>query len=280
MIKLANDVRADLHSHTTASDGVLLPAELVREAAARGLTHIAISDHDTLAGIAPAQQAAHDHGIDVIPAIEVTCRSGEQEIHVLGLCIDANSADLIAFAGMVRRARYERYVAMVERLRDVCGLADLTVEAAVPVKEGSLGRPELARMLLEMKYVGRLQEAFDMWLGKGKPAFVPNSAPDVSEALAAIHGAGGASILAHCGLYRDGEALAARLLDQGLMGIEVFHPDHSVSRQERLLALARERKALVSGGADFHEHDSPKAKHFGRVYVGRTDLERLFEATN
>ena len=132
---------------------------------------------------------------------------------------------------------------------------------------------------MKLGYVKKLQHAFDEWLGRGKPAFVRNTVPDYQEALGAIHSAGGASILAHCGLYRDGEALAAELIDEGMMGVEIFHPDHSMSRRDRLLAMARQKKALVTGGADFHEPKAPKAKHFGRLYIGEHDLTRLFEAT-
>ena len=268
-------IRADLHAHTTASDGALSPSELIEEAAKRGLTHIAISDHDTLAGIPEALDAAQSLPIEVVPGIELTCKADDREIHMLGLGVDTEDSGLREFSESNRQGRKKRYAKMIELLCSDCGLEEIDAEEVTPTKQGSLGRPQLARELVDLGYVDRMQKAFDLWLGRGKPAYVPNNAPDVRDAIQAILGAGGAPVLAHCGLYRDGEKLAADLFDEEMVGVEVFHPDHSNVRRSRLIELAQSRGAVITGGADFHEFAAPKSKHFGKLYVEREHFEGL-----
>jgi len=272
-------IKIDLHSHTTCSDGALSPVELVREAARRGITHLAVSDHDTTSGIEPARVEAANHNITIIPAIELTCRVRRKErfttVHILGIGVEHEAASLKDYVARVESSRRGRYWAMIGKLRDECGLKisdeDFTPAAGV----ATLGRPQIARRLAELGHCKRMQQAFDYWIGGGKPAYVPHDVPDASEAIAAIAGANGISVVAHPGKYRDGLELAEELLVQGLRGVEVHHPDHSEPTRAALKNMATRHNAFMSGGADFHEHGSPNARFFGECLCEPAEFERM-----
>lgn len=269
------EIRADLHSHTTASDGVLSPSQLVVEAAKRAITHLAITDHDTVAGVPEGQAAAKKAGIEVVPGIEITASVGKQVVHILGLGIDHESAALHKLTDEIVALRRGRYEEMLNRLRKKCGLELPPNEEFLPEVSESLTRPRLARELLALGLVKDVDDAFKRFLGSSGPAFVPHKVPDVALAMKAIDAAGGVASLAHCGLYAAGEEIAEKLLDRGLMAIEVHHPDHDFMRRNRLLKLAHGRCALVTGGGDFHDFDSPKSKYFGNCYTNDNDFRRL-----
>ncbi|MCA8939440.1 MAG: PHP domain-containing protein, partial [Planctomycetes bacterium] len=265
-------IRADLHAHTTASDGALSPTELVTEAAARGITHLAITDHDTVAGFEEAKRAGQKLGVEVICGIEITASVDKQVVHVLGLGVDPSSQRLHDFTAGIVASRRERFVAMLDKVRKVIGLELPPDEELLPEKAESLTRPRLARILIEAGHCQSVDDAFQRYLGKRGPAYVPHIVPEAREAIAVIHAAHGVSSLAHCGLYYEGEAIAERLFDQGLMALEVYHPDHDFLRRERLLKMVHARGALISGGADFHAFESAKAKHFGRSFTNANDF--------
>ncbi len=239
----------DLHSHSTASDGALPPGGVVETAARAGLAACALTDHDTLAGVAEARAVGDRLGIRIVAGVELSLMDGEREVHLLGLHIaqvDALERDL-ATVRSSRRARAER---IVERL-NALGVP-ITVGAVFAESgEGAVGRPHVARALIAGGWARDLRDAFDRYLGAGRPANVEKRRIDVAEGIAMVHDCGGLAVLAHPG--RDGtrdriEALVSR----GLDGIEVLHPGHGDDDVARLMALTDSLGLVPSGGSDWH----------------------------
>ncbi|MBW4838205.1 MAG: PHP domain-containing protein [Paenibacillaceae bacterium] len=246
----------DLHTHTQASDGMNKPAENVRLAKEKGLTGLAITDHDTVAGIAEAQLAGKELGVDVVPGIEISTRAGGRDIHVLGYFLDLEDERLLERLARLRSVREERNGLIIAKLQQL-GLA-ITLEE---VKAGltrplrpdeSLGRPHIADVLVRKGYVSDMREAFDRYLAEGKPGYasLPRIAPE--EAIAWIREAGGSPVLAHPGLYGDDE-LVRSILEHGKPdGIEVYHSDHGPEEELRYAAMAEQYGLIVTGGSDYH----------------------------
>jgi predicted metal-dependent phosphoesterase TrpH len=244
----------DLHTHTTASDGLLTPAALLERARAQGLTAIAITDHDTAAGVREARAqggAAIPAGLELIPGIEVSSEVGARDLHVLGYFIDPESALLREFEEERKRLRLGRLHRMVEQLR-AAGMA-ITIEEvlAQPGGDGAPGRPHVARVLMAKGYVSSMKDCFARVLGKGGPGHVPVEKPQADEAAALIRRAGGIPVIAHAALDGVEEALD-ELVEKGMRGIEVYHPDHGPEARERYAEYARRRGLLVTGGSDYH----------------------------
>lgn len=276
----------DLHAHTRFSDGELSPDELVARAAAAGVRVLAVTDHDTLAGLAEAQQAADARAITLIPGMEVSARlplgsdgegGGAKGVHVLAYFPPGAPPDLSAWAAMRRAARRTRLLAMLERLAALgMPLDPAQVLPADDPEAGNSGhrtpgRPHLARGLLAAGHVGSLQEAFDRWLGEGKPAYVEDQVPAVSEAIGMIHALGGLAVVAHPAvddLDPDLEAMAA----QGLDGVEAYHGSHHAEQAARFHARARALGLLVTGGSDFHGDPPPGEGPGGWRGLGQVDL--------
>lgn len=266
----------DLHTHTTASDGVLSPEALVEKAAEKGLAAIAVSDHDAVEGVAPAQARAAGLGVEVVPAVELTAYEGESELHVLGYFIDAVAGGAVARAlAEFRRVRRER----VERICKVlAGLgAPLEPDAVYAIAgAGAVGRPHVARALLEAGHVSSLKEAFDRFLADDRPACLPKMQIAPARAIEVIHEAGGLAVWAHPGMVGRDELVPALVRD-GLDGLEAWHTHHSGAASERYLELARRHGLVVSGGSDFHGFVKEGAE-LGRPEVGVEVLEALREA--
>jgi predicted metal-dependent phosphoesterase TrpH len=247
----------DLHAHSTASDGSQAPAAAVQAAHAAGLTAFALTDHDTLAGIPEAQAAADALGLRLVPGVELSVHQGDVEVHVLGLHIrdvEALQARLEAFRGF-RRVRAER---MVERLN--AHAVPVTMDAVLgEAAGGAIGRPHVARALVNGGWVRDMREAFDKWLAAGKPAYVEKERLDIAAGIAMIHEAGGIAVYAHPGSDGRRETIEP-LVAAGLDGIEVRHPSHSREDELRLASLAAFFGLVVSGGSDWHG-----AMHGGRV---------------
>lgn len=239
----------DLHAHSTASDGTLSPTDAVLAAQAAGLVAFALTDHDTLAGIAEARVAADACGLRLIPGVELSVHRGSDELHLLGLHIrdvDALQERLEAFRGF-RRSRAEQ---MVTRL-NAAGLA-LTFDAVLGEADGAaIGRPHVARAMVAGGFVKDVREAFDRWLAAGRPAYVDKERLDVAEGIAMIHEAGGIAVLAHPGSDGRRETIEP-LAAVGLDGVEVRHPSHSREDELRLAALAAHFGLVISGGSDWH----------------------------
>lgn len=240
----------DLHCHTTASDGALAPAEVVRLAHAAGVGVLAITDHDTVAAVEEAAVEARPLGVRIVPGVEISARLGDKEIHVLGHFVDPSDARLLSSLADFGHKRRERAERMVEQLR--AHGAPLPLEEVLE-GEGSVGRPHLARLLVAHGHARDFREAFDRWLGKGKPGWVDRPMPAAEDAIALIRGAGGAASLAHPRLSRvSGEELVS-LARAGLSGVEVDHPRQDGDAR-RILRLAAGSLGLeATAGSDFHE---------------------------
>jgi predicted metal-dependent phosphoesterase TrpH len=245
----------DLHAHTTASDGDHAPTALVRHAAAIGLSAIAVTDHDTTAGVAEALQAGKDYGVEVVPGIELSAEVEKGQCHLLGYGIDPASPLLRERLREVLENRASRNEKIVGKLRDL-GF-DVSLEEIRAVAGGEVvARPHFARVLINKGYVGSVQEAFDLYLAKGAKAYVDRDRLTPEEAISLLHTAGGVAVLAHPNnLKRDEEETAveiARLQSLGLDGIEARYNRHTPEDTARYLALAERRGLLTTGGSDFH----------------------------
>ena len=251
----------DLHTHSTASDGLLSPSGLVRKAARLGLHGLALTDHDTTAGIDEAVAAGREHGVQVVAGIELGVAApwsppdSAQEIHLLGYFVDPHDRGLAAAVERMRRSREERAPHIVRRLHEhgvALSLADVAREAGGSV----LGRPHVARALVAAGAVPDVDTAFSRFLGNGRSCHVARDLLPASEALAVIRGAGGLPVLAHpglCSIHVD--ELADRLpglREQGLEGMECGHPSHSAGLPRRLERIAAAHGLLVTAGSDYH----------------------------
>lgn len=242
---------ADLHLHTYHSDGTRSPKEVVDVARAHGLDIIAISDHDNLAAYYEIRSYAEQCGLTLIPAIELSCAFEGVDVHVLAYAFDPLDERIDARLRGFRETRQRRGYAIVERLRSL-GIsisADRVDELAAG---GAMGRPHVARALVEAGHVSSVSEAFDRYLGTGKPANVEKERFRIAEAISLIRDAGGLTSIAHPTLYPDHERLVPRLLDGGIDGVEVMHPDVDALNRERYTNLARFRGKLTTGGSDDH----------------------------
>ena len=239
----------DLHAHSTASDGAAPPAALVAAARQAGLSAIAVTDHDTVAGVRPAIAAAEGSGLRVVPGVELSAVDTSGETHLLGLHLaDLESLDArLAELRDMRRTRAERIVQRLNALGVRVTMEEVLRQAA----GGAIGRPHIARALIANGWAGDLRTAFDRYLGAGRPAFVAKDRLSLADAIAMVHRAGGVAILAHPGAAATVERLKA-LTALGLDGVEVRHPSHDDAEVGRILALTERLGLLPSGGSDWH----------------------------
>ncbi len=242
---------AELHSHSDHSDGSFSPEMVVEIAHSEGLAALALTDHDTVSGVAAARHRAEEIGIEFIAGVEFSSHLGKKEIHILGLFIDDLNSDLIAATEQARLFRRERAHVIVGKLRELrLGVSFADVELAAGA--ASMGRPHIAAALVEVGAVPHVDSAFHRYIGNGGPAFVPKPTLSASEVIRTIHAAGGAAILAHPASSRVGEKAILDLADIGLDGFEVLHPKHRPAQQRRLRRLIVSSGLLPSGGSDFH----------------------------
>lgn len=239
----------DLHAHTTASDGRATPEELIALAKAADLQAVAITDHDTLDGLAAGQAAADACGMEFVHGIELSTSDGNREIHLLGLHL--TSTDVLAERLVsVQAARVDRAVTMVAKLNQL-GLPVTMEMVMVQAAEGAVGRPHVARALVAGGWVRDLRDAFDRWLGDGKPANVGKLRLELADGIALIHDAGGVAVWAHPQGEGNRERIG-RFAELGLDGVEVRHPSHNSEDLARLATLCDHFGLLQSGGSDWH----------------------------
>jgi predicted metal-dependent phosphoesterase TrpH len=246
----------DLHLHTTASDGVLSPSEIVRYAKAKGLQAIAITDHDTIEGCEEGLLEGERIGFEVIPGIEISAEYSPGSMHILGFFLDIHHPLLNDRLEYLQKARAERNPKMVAKLNQL-GIEVTYEEVLKASGGGQVGRPHFANVLLEKKVVKSFQEAFDRFLKKGAPAYVDKFRFTSKEALHFIHEAGGVTVLAHpntlgVSRYSELEKLILQLVDEGLQGIEVYYPEHSSTEVAQYKTLADRCHLLSTGGTDYH----------------------------
>ena len=241
----------DLHSHTTASDGTLTPRELVREAARRGVRVLAVTDHDSTEGLAEAlDEAARCRPLEIVPGIEINCDVDGGEIHILGYSMDYEIPWFQAFCREQREERRARVHRMAERLAAL-GMPIDPAEVFALVREGSAGRPHVAQVMVRRGYVKSVREAFDRYLGAGKPGHVPRKKLSPENAVRLLRRAGGVPVLAHPGLAARDERIPA-LVAAGLMGIECYYNEHSAAQTGAYVQMCRDRGLVATGGSDFH----------------------------
>jgi predicted metal-dependent phosphoesterase TrpH len=266
----------DLHSHSTASDGQY-PAEQVAErAAAAGLRVWALTDHDSVAALVDAGAAAEARGIRFIGGIELSVHLDRREVHVLGHFVDPGSAALRSFEDLLAEKRRVRMGEIVEKLA-AAGVA-LAPEEVERFSGGkTLGRPHVARAMVERGVVSSVKEAFDRYLGEGRPAYVGRYRLTAQEAIALVRGAGGAATLAHPGVNRIESGDLERLQGWGLVGVEAYHPDHVPSQREKYLGIARALDLVPTAGSDFHGEEVAPGRKLGMVTMPEQELARLEE---
>jgi len=256
----------DLHLHTNASDGLLEPEALVARVAEAGVTSMAVTDHDTVAGLDRAEAAAQARGLRFVPGIEITAVEDGRDVHVLGYFFDRAHKPLGAFLDAQRADRRRRVKDILARLASMGMPLD---PGAVPERTAgrAIGRPAIAAALVRAGYVANTAEAFDRFLGTEGAAFVPRQGAPVREVVQVIREAGGLASIAHPGLHRD--PLLVQRLVADVSGapdaLEVFHTDHDDEATVRLLALAGQRGLSITGGSDFHGDAAGRAIGLGRI---------------
>lgn len=246
----------DLHLHTTASDGSLTPAAVVGLARERGLKAIAVTDHDTIAGCPESHAAGSRLGVEVICGVEISADWPQGTLHMLGYFFDSFPHSLDQGLKELQDNRAKRNLEMIVKLQNL-GLAISEDDIVRASGGGQIGRPHFAKVLVEKKCVKSMEEAFDRYLGKGKPAYVEKDRLTPEEAIRMIVKSGGIPVLAHpttLGEYDSGELpqLLSRFQENGLRGIEVYYYSHTEPDTNRLLSLAQRFNLLVTGGTDFH----------------------------
>lgn len=250
----------DLHAHSTASDGSLSPTALVARAAECGLGAIALVDHDTTAGVAEAQAAAAEFSLELVPGCELSAEFGTGELHLLGLYLDPLSPALAQALGELRTARHARNRIIIDKLKALGARIDYETVLRL-AGDGAVGRPHIAQALVESGFVQTRQDAFNRLIGNGGKAYAPKTVFSPAEAIRLLKAAGASVMLAHPGLLhmapKSEEALIDELVGHGLDGIEAIYSEHTPAQTDRLLALARRKGLIVSGGSDFHGSAKP-----------------------
>ncbi|MHB8154782.1 MAG: PHP domain-containing protein [Candidatus Omnitrophota bacterium] len=263
---------ADLHVHTSHSDGTYTPAQLVKEGIKRGISALAIVDHDTTEALAEALAEAEGTDLEIIPGIELTAQQDNQEIHILGYFLDYRNKELLNKLKLVQLNRIERVYKIIENLEGM-GLK-LNPDTVFSISGGAtVGRMHIARALVKDGLVGSTAEAFRKYIGDKSPAYVLGFRLSVPEAIKLIQAAGGVAVLAHPYMLHN-DALIAEFAGYGLEGIEVHYPEHSQAMVNFYLDLAKKLNLLVTGGTDFHGCAKPQIK-LGMIKIPLELVEKL-----
>jgi len=243
----------DLHLHTTASDGRCSPLALVEQAAGAGLSVMAVTDHDTTASVDEVRVRAAENGIEAIPGIEITAVEDGRDIHVLGYFLRTTDASFREFLAGQRRIRVDRVRTIAGRLAELGMPVDLSeaLAATAQLSGRAIGRPQVARAMVAAGHVADTREAFDKWLARDQPAFVPRSGPSPATVIETIHSAGGLASLAHPGRTLIDHRIPA-LRDAGLDALEAYHSDHDPASADRYHRIADALGLLLTGGSDYH----------------------------
>ena len=265
----------DLHLHTTRSDGTLTPTQLIDLVASKGLKIIAVTDHDSTAGLDEAYAAAKRHPqLTIIPGVEISTDIEGGEIHILAYYVDKHDAEFQRNLERFRAARYERGRLMVLKLRKL-GM-DLSWERVLQIAgDASVGRPHVARAMVEAGFVKSTQEAFDNYLGRNGPAYVEREKLTPEEAIALARANGAVPVLAHPSYVKDIETMLPRLAKEGLGGIEVYYGSYGEDTVAYFLRLSQTHKLVPCGGSDYHANGHAEEVQPGTVGPPRETVERL-----
>lgn len=267
-------MRVDLHVHTTASDGTVAPVAVVAEAASIGLAAIAITDHDSVEGVAPALAAAPGCGIEVIPGVELSADEDGLDVHILGYFVDHTDGWFVERLLELRHARLERAVQMIDALRKAGFSIDLE-DVLQLAAEGSVGRSHVARALMDAGHVASISDAFERLIGRHKPFYVKKPLAKATEVTRWIVAAGGLAVLAHPGICAA-ESLIDDLVTAGLSGVEAYHFEHTPEQSRAYEKMARARGLVATGGSDYHGPGAP-GPGLGGVEVPPETLDELKE---
>jgi len=252
--------RIDLHLHTNHSDGSLRPSDVLALAKQANVSALAITDHDITTGLPEAMAAGQELGIEVIPGVEISSFDGKSELHILGYCVKWDEAAFNQRLARLRESRHHRNPLIIERLREA-GLDVTYEEVRALAGTESVGRPHIAQLLMQKKYVSSAKEAFDRYLAEGKPAYVARELPTPAEAISWIREAKGVAVLAHPTWVKESweglRTCVKALKEAGLGGLEVHYSTHTKSQTSQYLELARQLNLLVTGGSDFHGVTKP-----------------------
>jgi hypothetical protein len=263
---------ADLHLHTLFSDSTYTPEELVKETKKAGLSCIALTDHDTAAGIEPTQEAARGKDIELLPGVELTSEYDGLEIHILGYLINYRDKELIERLDFLKKNRVERAYKILDKLKNI-GMELNPEEVFAIAKLGTVGRLHIARAMLKKGFVGSISEAFYKYIGDKCPAYICGFKLSPSEAIKLIREADGIPVLAHPYSMNRNE-LIPEFVAEGLMGLEVYYPEHTQSMVNFYLNLAQKYNLLVTGGSDCHGSAKPEVK-IGSVKLPYDLVEKL-----
>jgi predicted metal-dependent phosphoesterase TrpH len=245
----------DLHVHTTASDGTMSPTDVVHLAKEKNLKAIAITDHDTIDGIEEAQEVGNHLSVEIIPGIEISANFRNGSLHLLGYFIETGEGILTTKLARLKEARSERNPQIVEKLKRLG--VEITYQDVLEASGGGqVGRPHFAQVLVDRGYVRSINEAFDRYLARGGTAYVDKYRFEIGEAIDVVLEAGGVPVLAHPRTLNfsreDLKRFVTTLAHRGLMGIEVFYPEHSAGQRRRFRSLAEKLGLVQTGGSDFH----------------------------
>jgi predicted metal-dependent phosphoesterase TrpH len=269
-------VNIDLHIHTNASDGSYSPFEIIALARKRGLDAVAFTDHDTIDGVRAVSGSRELDAIRFLAGVEITVQAPpalalSDSLHLLGYGIRIDDPELDGLLSALQKARDERIPRILERLNDL-GMTISFRELTEAFTGPQLGRPHIAQLMIRKGYVASIDEAFDRYLGSGRPAYVDKHRVPFDEAVRAIHHAGGLAVLAHPCLYdltdEDLEALVRALTRGGLQGLEIYYPQHSKTQTAYYESLAEKYGLLATGGTDFHGAATPGIE----IGTGRGDF--------
>jgi predicted metal-dependent phosphoesterase TrpH len=268
------DARIDLHTHSLASDGEFAARELAEHAHAAGISVWALCDHDTVAGLGDAGAAAQARSIRLVPGIELSAFLERREIHLLGHFIDPVHPAMRDFEDVLAARRRVRMQEVVERLAAL-GIR-IRIEDIERWSGGkTLGRPHVARAIVETGAVATVREAFDRYLGEGRPAYVPRFRLEADDAVRLVRSAGGTATVAHPGVSKLERHDLARLRAAGVDGIEVHHADHVPSQREKYLRIAEDLGLVPTAGSDYHGPNVTPDRKLGQVTMPEEDLARL-----
>lgn len=275
--------RLDLHLHTTHSDGSCTPTEVIGLAHQAGVTALAITDHDITSGIPEAIAAGEQYGIEIIPGVEISSLMGSSELHILGYFLDWQDDDLNQRFKSLRDSRHHRNPQIIDRLQSL-GIQITYDEVRALAGSDSVGRPHIARALMNKGVVTSAKEAFDRFLGDGKAAYVPRELPSPAEAIRWIKEARGLAVLAHPTWVKVTDQplaeLVRRLKADGLDGVEVYYSTHAARQTREYLSLAQQLGLLVTGGSDFHGLTKPDIEvgiGKGSLHIPTTLLPKMKE---
>ncbi|MDH7568138.1 MAG: PHP domain-containing protein [Armatimonadota bacterium] len=269
-------MRADLHTHTTFSDGALTPAQLVALAQEMGLAAVGVTDHDSVDGVPEAMEAGQRLGVWVVPGVEISTEASEQEVHLLGYFLDPYHAPLRAALRQLREGRLRRGEEMVTRLRALGIDVDMKRLLELAGEQGSVGRPHLAQALVELGAAESIDEAFRLYLRRGRPAYVRRQKLAPEQAISLVRDAGGVPVLAHPAPAQRDECIPG-WVRTGLCGIETRHPDHDEEDVIRYCDLARRFGLIATAGSDFHRHEG-RRRRLGACTSPLSVVKRLEKA--